>query len=313
MGTYFRVTHYCDGVDATALTAELTVVNRELSNYDPASELSRLNREPVGRWLPVSNALPQVLAASWQLHRSSDAAFDVTLAPVLRLWGFGPGAEPIKQEPSADALKRALAHVDAEALEWRAGAPAEVRRTADVEVDLSAIAKGHGVDRLAGVLEEAGCANYLVDIGGEVRARGAGRGGSGWRIGVEVPEPGQLGGIQRVLQLTDAGLATSGDYRNFVTVPDESGESLRRPHAIDPRTGEPVRHSLTSVTVVADTAMLADGWATALLVLGPAAGFELAKTEGLAALFLVRSASGFEERYTASFRPYLRSKRGEHL
>jgi thiamine biosynthesis lipoprotein len=167
-------------------------------------------------------------------------------------------------------------------------------------VDLSAIAKGHGVDRVAEVLDRADCTDYLVDIGGEVRSRGMSPRQTPWRVGIEVPDPQLIGSVQRVVNLPGMAVATSGDYRNYL---DFDGE--RFSHSIDPRTGYPVQHLLASVSVVHESAMWADGWATALNVLGPEAGFELAATENLAAYFLIRRADGFEERYTPSMQNYL--------
>jgi thiamine biosynthesis lipoprotein len=163
-------------------------------------------------------------------------------------------------------------------------------------VDLSAIAKGYGVDRVALRLEEAGCTDYLVDVGGEVRARGASPRGDAWRVGIEVPDPERIGGVQRVLALHDLALATSGDYRNFIDL-----DGGRYSHTIDPRTGRPVSHRLASVTVAHPSAMWADGYATAINVLGPERGIDLAERLGLPVLLLVHAENGFQERYTPAF------------
>ena len=168
-----------------------------------------------------------------------------------------------------------------------------LQKRAQVYVDLSAIAKGYGVDRLAERLIESGCPAFLVEIGGEVRTLGLNERGVGWRVGVEVPDPTTFGAVQRVLQPGHRAVATSGDYRNFL---EQAG--VRFSHTIDPRTGKPVSHELASVTVVHDSAMWADGYATLLNVLGPQAGFEFALESRLAALFIQRTENGFEERYT---------------
>lgn len=177
-------------------------------------------------------------------------------------------------------------------LEVRADPP-RLRKSASLYVDLSAIAKGHGVDRLVDRLTGAGCSDMLADIGGEVRAIGLSPSNRAWRIGVEVPDPESFGAIQRVIALEGMAAATSGDYRNFRDL-----GSRRYSHTIDPRTGYPVTHNLASVTVLHPSAMWADGYATALNVLGPTAGFALAERIGLAALFIIREESGFDERYT---------------
>ena len=178
--------------------------------------------------------------------------------------------------------------------------PPALRKRVDVYVDLSAIAKGFAVDRVAQRLSDLQCSDYLVDVGGEVRAQGLNAEGAAWRIGVEVPDPDSFGAIQRVLRISGSGLATSGDYRNFLEL-----DGARFAHTIDPRTGYPVEHTLASVTVVHESAMLADGYATLLNVLGPAEGFALAERLGLPVLFLIRTANGFEERYTGRLERFL--------
>lgn len=303
MGTYYRVTTDCAATAAGTLRSQLdallAVINGQMSNYDPASELSRLNRSRPGDWLPVSAPLLDVFAAAQTLSALSDGAFDITIAPVLRLWGFGPDAATSYPPPAA-ALQDALTRVDSAALQWQSTPRPAARRLADVEVDLSAIAKGYGVDRLHRLLRERGCPNSLVDIGGEVRGSGRGPRGA-WRIGIEVPDASRVGAVQKIVRLEDSAVATSGDYRNFIDRPEADGGRSRWSHTIDPRTGNPVTHGLASVTVISPSAMLADGWATALTVLGPEAGLALANEQGLPALFIVRTATGFEERYTDAF------------
>ncbi len=300
MGTYYRVTARCpESADdvGNRLTTELDAVNSQMSTYDPDSTLSRFNRSEPGAWFSVSRELHDVVAAAADVHALSDGAFDVTVGPLVNLWGFGPDAAG--GVPSESGIAAARARVGAGALAVRANPPA-LRKTKRLYVDLSAIAKGHGVDRLTAVLEGQGCDHYLVDIGGEVRVRGANPDGNPWRIGVEVPDPDALGGLQRVLTLRDAAVATSGDYRNFR---DLDGDRVS--HTIDPRTGRPVDHGLASVTVVHGSAMRADGLATAINVLGPVAGLALAESEGLAALLIVHRDAGFEELYTAAMESYL--------
>lgn len=297
MGTYYRVTAACPVDVGARVDAELETVNDEMSTYRPGSELSRFNVAPVDAWFETVPALIEVVDAALQLSRASGGAFDVTVGPLVNLWGFGP--EDRAGIPSPEAVAAARAGVGYAALETRAEPPA-LRKTRALYVDLSAIAKGHGVDRVAGRLDAAGCTDYLVDVGGEVRARGVNPAGGAWRIGVEVPDPTSAGAIQRVVLLRDAALATSGDYRNFV---EDAGR--RYSHTIDPRTGYPVDHALASVTVLHAAAMWADGYATLLSVLGPEEGWRFAQTHDLAVLFVFRGANGFEERYTPRFAAYL--------
>ncbi len=302
MGTYYRVSLACDTHAPIDLAAELAAVNQEMSNYDPSSTLSLLNRTAVSEWYGIGNNLLEVLQYASSVHEQSHGAFDITIAPVLALWGFGPDAKELAAQPDPEALAVARSRVNMNALELRSS-PAAARRRADITLDLSAIAKGHGVDRLPKLLDAAGCSSYLVDIGGEVRSRGAPNSERPWRVGVEVPDATLSGAVQRVITLRDQAIATSGDYRNFIQL--ETGSAAQRQsrwsHTIDPRTGAPVAHRLASVSVIAGSAMAADAWATALNVLGPEHGYELALERGLAAMFITRTAEGFEERYTPAF------------
>lgn len=297
MGTYYQVTADCPGDVAPVIEAELQAVNAEMSTYIPDSELSRFNDGPIDVWFPVSAALVEVVDASLSLSRQSDGAFDVTVGPLVNLWGFGPAAR--RGVPDAAAIAAALARVGYTALDTQVDPPA-LRKSKDLYVDLSAIAKGHGVDRVVDRLTQSGCGDLLVDIGGEVRARGHNPDGNPWRIGVEVPDPTRSGAVQRVVRVANAALATSGDYRNFF-----DADGRRYSHTIDPKTGAPVTHRLASVTVVHASTMWADGYATLIDVLGPDAGLEFAARHDLAVMLIVRTDAGFEERYTPAFRTLL--------
>ena len=292
MGTQYRVTADCPIDVAEEIVAVLTRVSAEMSTYDSASTVSRFNRSLPGDWFAVSSELVAVVAAAAELSDLSMGAFDITVGPLVNLWGFGPirifDAPPAQEKIDSARLRVGYTH-----LEYRQRPPS-LRKRADVYVDLSAIAKGHGVDRLAERLIGVGCTDYLVEIGGEVRARGTNEHGEVWRIGVEVPNSESFGVLQRVLRVADQAVATSGDYRNFLEVDGE-----RYSHTIDPRSGRPVQHRLASVTVVHESAMWADGYATLLSVLGPNAGFAFAQEHRLPALFIERAQSTFEERYTA--------------
>jgi len=235
-----------------------------------------------------------VVQAALDVSRTTDGALDVTVGPLVNLWSFGPESrEPAVPSPAAIAER--LAAVGWSRLEVRLDPPALRKRSGELEVDLSAIAKGHGVDVLAGLLEARGCLDYLVEIGGEVRVRGHRADGAPWTIGIEAPDTGARR-VAEVLTPGDAAVATSGDYRNFF----EAG-GKRYSHTIDPRTGRPIEHGPAAVTVVADTCTLADAMATALMVLGPEAGRALAVREGLATLFFVRRNGGLERLTTPAF------------
>jgi len=316
MGTHYAVTAKCE-LPAQAVEKELATVNGEMSTYDSESMLSRFNRANVGEWWEISIDLAEVIEAAQSLSERSNGAFDVTVGPLVNLWGFGPEARTnvpeartkVPEVPDSQAIAAAHARVGFRHLSVRRVGPgqsrAELRKDIALSVDLSAIAKGHGVDRLALRLETLGCFDYLVDIGGEVRVAGVNPQGDAWRVGVEVPNAGEFGGVQRILQMSEGAIATSGDYRNFFEV-----DGTRYSHTIDPRSGMPVTHALASVSVVHESAMWADGFATTIAVLGPEAGFAFAEKTNLSALFIIRTASGFEERYTGAMTHYVHNLEG---
>lgn len=298
MGTYYQVTARCPQDVKPLIEDTLRQVNAEMSTYLPDSALSRFNAAPVGEWFPVTEHLVRVVGAAETLSRESAGAFDVTVGPLVNLWGFGP--DDAGAVPTEATVTATLARVGHRHLAVRERPPA-LRKSVELYVDLSAIAKGHGVDRLVDGLAVAGCDAMLVDIGGEVRGSGPSPADRPWRIGIEVPDPASMGEIQRVVAIDEAAVATSGDYRNF-----REASGRRYTHTIDPRTGYPVEHQLASVSVIHPSAMWADGYATLLGVLGPEQGLAFARRHGLAALFIIRREgadpeSGFEERYTDAF------------
>lgn len=291
MGTSYsvQVVDPPPALDQTALAgdieARLDRINALMSTYRPDSELSRFNAGESEDWFSVSPELVAVVLAAQGVSRASDGAFDVTVGPLVNLWGFGPSptAEAL---PAGSEIQAALARVGWQHLRVRAQPPALNKARAGLEVDLSAIAKGYAVDQLAALLKSQGIADYLVEIGGELRARGLNGRGLPWQIAIERPEAGRRA-VFRVVALRDQGMATSGDYRNFVEI-----DGVHYSHTIDPKTGRPVGHRLASVTVIAESTMRADAWATALLVLGPERGLALAERQGLAALFIEHADPG---------------------
>jgi thiamine biosynthesis lipoprotein len=241
----------------------------------------------------VSSDLNVVLDRSLRISRETGGAFDVTVGPLVDLWGFGPGGE--RRRPATAAIDAALARVGSGALETRAAPPAIRRRAPGLRIDLSAVAKGYAVDRVAALVDGVGADGFLVDVGGELRAGGTNPDGGPWRVAVERPRAAELA-PPCVLELEDAAVATSGDAHAFF---EEDG--TRYSHVVDPRTGRPVANDVAAVTVVAGSAMEADALATALMVLGPDEGARLAEREGLAARFLVRAGGGFAEHRTSRF------------
>lgn len=270
---------------ARGIEAALAQVSGEMSNWDAGSELSRLNAAAPGEAVAVSPALHRVLAGAEAVHRASDGRFDVTIGPLIDLWGFGAGADTPRLPAEAE-IAQALSRVG-QGRAIRLEGTTVHKTAAGAGVYLSAIGKGHGVDRVADVLRGAGLRDFMVEIGGDIYAAGRNGDGAPWQIGVESPLPG-LRDVARVLGVSGLGMATSGDYRNFF----EAG-GQRYSHIIDPTTGRPITHATVSATVLAEDAMLADAWATAMLTLGHVRGLEIAEAQGLGVLFIEATGSGF--------------------
>jgi thiamine biosynthesis lipoprotein len=272
---------------AALLAAEIERVEALMSTYRPESELSRFNYGSSTDWVPVSGDTATVVAAAQEISRQTDGAFDVTVGPLVELWGFGSRMD-VHGRPSEQDIAEAASHVGFQKLEVRLEPPALRKQDPDLHVDLSAIAKGYGVDQAVQVLIELGVEDYMVEIGGDLRAAGYNKQGNPWRIAVERPIPGEQA-LLEVVAVEDMAIATSGDYRNFF-VEDE----ILYSHTIDPRTQRPVTHHIASVSVRAASAMLADGWATALLVVGPE-GMEIARSNEISALMVERLGDELRE------------------
>ena len=300
MGTTYTIKVIGDPSDT--LQAEIdrifADINRKMSTYDPDSELSRFNQNQSTDWIAISEELRLVMAEALAVSALSEGAFDVTVGPLVNLWGFGPQITD-GGIPSEQALAKARARTGYRQLHLRDDPPALKKDRSDLYIDLSAIAKGYAVDKVADHLDIVGVPHYLVELGGELRAKGHNPQGKPWTIAIERPTPGKQA-VEQVIQITAQGVATSGDYRNFFEL-----NGQRYAHAINPHTGWPVKHRLGSVTVVAKSTMRADAMATALLVLGPEAGMALAQSQHLAAFFIIANDHGFTERSTPTFAQYL--------
>ena len=279
---------------ARVIRERLVAVNAGLSNWDPGSEISRFNRHASIEPFRASRELLKVVGASLEVSEASGGAFDITIRPLVQAWGFGDGAR-ISREPTPAELRLLLERVGWQRIRLQGGALA--KSDPRLECDVSAIAKGYGVDAVSEDLVRLGYPEHLVEIGGELRGRGRKLDGSPWRVAIEVPEPEGQRRVHDVVPLVESGMATSGDYRNYY-----EQDGLRISHTIDPRDGRPIGHALASVTVLADEAMRADAWATALNVLGPEAGYALAEERALAAYFIIREKDGtFGNRETPAF------------
>lgn len=281
-----------------ALAEELDQVVAQMSHWAPGSLLSRYNAAPAGSWHALPPQFFEVIAYALDVYRDSDGAYDPAAGALVDLWGFGPGGAAPRYDqdgfhtPSPAAVAGVLAtRACAEVTLDKAGR--RLLQPGGALLDLSAVAKGYAVDRLALCLERLGIRHYLVEIGGELRGAGVKADGQPWWVEVEgVPEAQDdgAGRHETVVALHGMAIATSGDYRRYF---HQAGRRLS--HTLDPRTGAPIDNALASVTVLAPTCMRADALSTALNVLGPAAGLDYADARGVAARFLMRTPGGLAE------------------
>jgi FAD:protein FMN transferase len=311
MGTSYRilVVGFPDSVSdrelAEGIEKRLHRVDRELmSTYAPDSELSRFNRAIAGEWFPVSPELAYVVSEALRISTLTDGYFDVTVGPLVDLWGFGPQREPTRIPPAAE-IERTRAAMGYQHLQVSLSPP-QLLKTADIRVDLSGIAKGYGADVIADYFDSVGLGNYFIEVGGELRIRGEKPDGP-WVPAIERPHAG----AQQVYETFNSGgapiaVAGSGDYRNYF-----EQDGVRYSHEIDPFTGRPIAHNLAAVYVVTDNATTADALSTAFMVMGLERSLELAERLDLAAYFITRSSAddGFYSLYTPQFNEYLEDLR----
>lgn len=277
--------------------AILAAFSRITSTYIPDSEVNRLSAFPLDENRDISQILSDILLISMEVSWITGGAFDVTVSPLVELWGFG--AERREQGvPDASAIAAALEYVGFQYLQLDFTEP-KIKLTKPVTIDLSGVAKGYGVDMVAQWLERQGIQDYLVEIGGEIRAAGKSPRGDEWRVGIEKPA-GLSAGVERAIRVSGVGLATSGDYRNYF---EKDGQ--RYSHTLNPKTGYPITHKTASVTVVAETSAYADALATGFLVLGAEKSLALAETHGIAVYLIEKSDEGFKSSYSSAFAPYL--------
>jgi thiamine biosynthesis lipoprotein len=278
----------------TRIVETLERIDKLLSTWRDDSELSSFNANPASGWIDVSLEFCVVIKRALEVSRLTEGAFDLTVGPLVNLWGFGPHGDT-SEPPAEAALLAVMDNVGYEKLQTRCDRPAVRKSNGAVYVDLSGWAKGHAVDELAALLDQHQLKDYLVEIGGELKVRGHNAEGLNWAVAVEAPSTTERK-PHSVMRVTDTSVATSGDYRNFF---DHDGQ--RYSHTIDARTGRPISHELAAVTVVSESAAFADAMATALLVLGPAAGPKRAEDLGIAAFFLIRNQTNIEEVTTTPF------------
>jgi FAD:protein FMN transferase len=278
--------------------AQFDAVNLALSTYRPDSDLSRFNADDSGDWVVVSGELGEVLAYALSLAEASGGAYDVTVGPLVNLWGFGPDPST-NHVPDAAAIDAARARVG-----WRGVevdlANHRARKRPGMRVDLSSLGKGRGVDRVAEYLDAKGVAHYLIDLSGKLRARGRNARGAPWRVAVERPAADVTSVVPdvepAVVELHDESVATAGDYRRFF----ESG-GKHYSHIIDPRTGFPVTHSTVSATAISFQCMQADALATVMMVMPPAKAMALAERERLRVLLITHVEARYQVQRSAGW------------
>ncbi|MGB2242173.1 MAG: FAD:protein FMN transferase [Porticoccaceae bacterium] len=294
MGTSYHITIVADQLPPEDLEQQierlLSKVDNSMSTYKKDSEISQFNRLPIGQTMTISQEFAEVVEISQKIWQLSNGAFDPTIGPLVDLWGFGPG-ERHDSIPSSEtiALTQAKIGFDSVVLKEQT-----LSKTKSVALDLSAVAKGYAVDRVANLLEMLALPDYLVEIGGEIRVSGFNSDGIAWRIAMELPQ--LFAEVDRVINITDIAVATSGDYRNYF-----EKDGVRYSHTIDPKTGMPIDHNLASVTVLSPSCAEADAWATAFSVIGAEQGLALANKLNLAAYMLVRENEEFVSKSSESF------------
>ena len=284
MGTYWQVSiaekHLPIEASAlqTGIEAELAAVNQSMSTYIPDSELMRWNRQSSSEAQTISPELRHVVAKALQISAQSEGMYDVTVGPLVNLWGFGP--DKVQTAPNEDTIVEVLSYTGYQHLQLSAEGLAKDHP--QTQIDLSSIAKGYGVDRVADYLQRQGLQHFIIDIGGEVRMQGN-RFGQAWRIGVEMPKHSDSRELESVIRVQDRQLsmATSGNYRNFLNY-----EGMQAVHTINPKTGKGAQSSLLSVTVLHEDCMSADAYATALMALGDRQAEDFAARYDLAVLFI---------------------------
>jgi len=280
----------------------LKEVNLQMSTWDPKSEISLFNQSKQTSPYKVSIPFYDVIKKSLDIYHMSDGAFDITVAPLVNLWGFGAG-QSAENLPNVDLISATMKKVGSDKLLI----PEEcvIQKTIpDLQLDLSAIAKGYGVDVVTDLVRSYGFKNYMVEIGGEVVVSGINASGDLWKIGIDRPQPASLPGqrLESILAIQNVAVATSGDYRNYYV-----REGQLYSHTINPKTGKPVTHNLASVTVITKSCVDADGLATATMVLGPENGLDwIERMPDVEALLIIReSEDKFKTSQTSGFEKYL--------
>lgn len=304
MGTSYSIKIVPNGneLDKNTILANieniLADINQAMSTYINDSELSIFNNSKITDWQVLSADLYRVIQHGNQVSSISNGAFDITVSPLVNLWGFGP--DPYTREiPSDSVIQSIKQHTGFEKIDFDATTQRISKSDPVVTIDLSGIAKGFAVDKIAQYLNGLGITDYLVEIGGELIGKGTNAKQLAWQIGIEQANPLERS-VQRIVGLDNIAMATSGDYRNYF-----EKDGVRYSHTIDPVSGKPISHTLAAVTVLHGSAMHADALATAFMVSGPGKSLALANEIDVALYMIIKTDAGFEERYNDRFKPYL--------
>ncbi|EOZ0908107.1 FAD:protein FMN transferase ApbE [Klebsiella quasipneumoniae] len=305
MGTFWRVSVIgVDEAKAQALRAkvqaQLDADDRLLSTWKNDSALMRFNHATDTRPWPVSEAMADIVTLSLRIGAKTHGAMDITVGPLVNLWGFGPDKQPVAT-PDAQAIAAAKARTGLQHLQVinQSGRQFLQKDIPDLFVDLSTVGEGYAADHLARLMEQEGISRYLVSVGGALVSRGMNGEGKPWRVAIQKPTD-QENAVQAIVDINGHGISTSGSYRNYYEL-----DGKRISHVIDPQTGQPITHKLVSVTVIAQTALEADGWDTGLMVLGPEKAQQVVREQGLAVYMIVKEGEGFKTWMSPQFRTFL--------
>lgn len=305
MGTFWRVSVIgVDEAKAQALRAkvqaQLDADDRLLSTWKNDSALMRFNHAADTRPWPVSEAMADIVTLSLRIGAKTHGAMDITVGPLVNLWGFGPDKQPVAT-PDAQAIAAAKARTGLQHLQVinQSGRQFLQKDIPDLFVDLSTVGEGYAADHLARLMEQEGISRYLVSVGGALVSRGMNGEGKPWRVAIQKPIDRE-NAVQAIVDINGHGISTSGSYRNYYEL-----DGKRISHVIDPQTGQPITHKLVSVTVIAPTALEADGWDTGLMVLGPEKAQQVVREQGLAVYMIVKEGEGFKTWMSPQFRTFL--------
>ncbi|WP_213991034.1 FAD:protein FMN transferase ApbE [Sodalis sp. dw_96] len=305
MGTFYRVTLASPPPDAlVGLQEQINQVlnqdNHELSTYLQDSVLSRFNQYNGAEPQPISSAMADLVSTALRIGAKTGGAMDITVGPLVNLWGFGPDKQPVSM-PTQSQIDAARARVGLGHLRLSEDVNGQwlQKDLPDLYVDLSTLGEGYATDHLAALMERRGFTRYLVSVGGAVISRGLSPQDKPWRVAIQKPTDREVD-AQAIVDLQGHGISTSGSYRNYYEL-----QGKRLSHIIDPATGRPIDHKLVSATVIATTAMEADGWDTGLMVLGTEKAKALAQQQGLAVYLITKTDRGFETWASPQFKPFI--------